>query len=916
MGEFELVRFYQGMPEGYLEGDEQRRIAALGAKAAGLVQLCELGMPCPPGFVIPTSVTDEFNRLNADVLSELDSSNLPPSAVMERLVLPDNLWEGIERGIHWIENNGDLRFGQVARPLLVSVRSGGTISLPGLMETICNVGLTRKMLSQLDEADSRRSFLLDCFRRFIEGYGSAACRIKRRQFREILGDQDRKRPDSLAKAIDEYLTICSIPDDPWLALRRSVIAVMLSARTDEVREFMRTNYIQEPVKTSVTIQRMVFGNLDARSGSGVVFSRNPSTGQPLEAAGKTGLFGQIILQSQGDDVVRDLGEAGSVKDLPSAYPDISRRLAEIARKLESVSGYVQDIEFTIESGKLYLLQARAAKMAPAAFLRAQLDMIEEGIASDPDVIARTDPRQLEQVLSATVTCTRPGAMKLIGEGTPLVPGYATGRVCFNIDEIRQFKSKNEPVIFCCDRLLLSHMAAVEVADGVISSQKNMLSHATLNARYLGRPSIVKARLAIDPVAHIIKYGGNGIRPGVLQQGDIVSIDAHRGLIYEDQMEIRISGIEDPLAERFCELVNRQSDIKVYAQAEDYETYATAKRLGADGVANFRTDVLFFKKSVNFALCDFVLSVGTAEETRARKRLHSLLERDFLRVFQTIDENYIAIRLCKHTMYEYFPKERFDVINLAKYILSARNGEAIEAKDVGLSSRQVEKMVRTIRKHKRQQEDYNPILGRRGVRLATTLPQIYEIEIRAILSAMQKVRSENKQMHVEILVPYICVVGELLYVRDLADRVASEFAQAHLHYDVAPIVEISGIAFEMDKLAPHTKLIVIRSDKLTTSTHHIVREDARQFLGAYVGRGWFYGDPFRVIQKSTERIVRHAVEAAKSVNPDIRILVAGTHCSNEYSLRRLLDLGITEICCPPITVPVAKLIAAKIKRTTA
>jgi len=268
-----------------------------------------------------------------------------------------------------------------------------------------------------------------------------------------------------------------------------------------------------------------------------------------------------------------------------------------------------------------------------------------------------------------------------------------------------------------------------------------------------------------------------------------------------------------LAERFCELVNRQSDIKVYAQAEDYETYATAKRLGADGVANFRTDVLFFKKSVNFALCDFVLSVGTAEETRARKRLHSLLERDFLRVFQTIDENYIAIRLCKHTMYEYFPKERFDVINLAKYILSARNGEAIEAKDVGLSSRQVEKMVRTIRKHKRQQEDYNPILGRRGVRLATTLPQIYEIEIRAILSAMQKVRSENKQMHVEILVPYICVVGELLmhveilvpyicvvgellHVRDLADRVASEFAQAHLHYDVAPIVEISGIAFEM------------------------------------------------------------------------------------------------------------------------
>jgi len=916
MGDFELVRFYQGMPEGYLEGNEQRRIATLGAKAAGLVHLCELGMPCPAGFVIPTSVTDEFNRLNAGVLSEVDSSNLPPSAVMERLLLPDNLWEGIERGIHWIEKKSNRRFGEVGRPLLVSVRSGGTVSLPGLMETICDVGLTRKMFGQLADADLRQRFLLDCFRRFIEGYGSAVYRIKRRQLRDILGDQGRNRPDSLAKAIDKYLAICPVPDDPWLALRRSVIAVMLSARTEEVREFMRTNYIQEPVKTAVTIQRMVFGNLDARSGSGVVFSRNPSTGQPAEAPGKTRLFGQIIVQSQGDDVVRDLGEAGAVKDLPSAYPDVCKRLAEIARKLESGSGYVQDIEFTIESGKLYLLQARPAKMAPAAFLRAQLDMIEEGIASDTDVIARTDPRQLEQVLSATVTCTRPGSMKLIGEGSPLVPGYATGRACFNIDEIRKFKSKNEPVIFCCARLLLSDMAAVEAADGIISSQRNVLSHATLNARYLGRPSIVKARLEIDPVARTIKYGDSGIRPGVLQQGDIVSIDAHHGLIYEDQMEIRISGIKDPLAERFCELVARHSDIKVYAQVEDYETYATAKRLGADGVANFRTDVLLFKKSANFALCDLVLSVGTPDEPRARKRLHSLLEKDFLRVFQTIDENYIAIRLCKHTIYEYFPKERFDVINLAKYILSARSGKAKEAKDVGLSSRQIEKMVRIIREHKRQQEDYNPILGRRGVRLATTLPQIYEIEIRAILSAMQKVQSEDKQMHVEILVPYICVVGELLYVRDLTDRIASEFGQADLHYDVAPIVEISGIAFEMDKLAPHTNLVVIRSDKLTTSTHHIVREDARQFLGAYVDRGWFYGDPFRVIQKSTERIVRHAVEAAKSVNPNIRILVAGTHCSNEYSLRRLLDLGITEICCPPIMVPVAKPIAAKIKRTTA
>ncbi len=910
----DVLRFYKGMLGGSLESDERLRIACLGVKGGGLLRLCELGMPCPEGFIVGTSATEEFNKLNEEVLSGIDRADTPPGEIIEQLLLPDGLWEAVKEGIHWLEERTERLFGDIDCPLLVSVRSGGTVSLPGLMETVCNVGLTRNMLERLSHSDERRILLLDCFRRFIEGFGSAVLGTGRSRFRAILEAQKLSQAGSLADLIDRYLTISQVPDDPWQALKACIMAVILSARTRQVREFMRINYIQEPLKTAVAVQRMVFGNLDAESGSGVVFSRNPSTGQPAGTPGNTRLFGQIIVQSQGDDVVRDLGEEGAVKDLQSTHPGVCERLTEIARRLELDSGYVQDIEFTLESGKLYVLQARPAKMAPAAFLRAQLDMIEEGIVSDADVIARTDPRQLEQALSAAVTSGPPGSMKPIGKGSPLVPGYATGRICFDIGKVRQFKSKNEPVIFCCDRLRLSHMPVLEVVDGIVSSQKNVLSHATLNARYLGRPSIVKASVTIDPVAGTVRYGGDGMRPGLLREGDTISIDAQRGLIYGDRMEVRVSGVKDPLTLRFCELVKDYSNIKVYAQAEDHETYATAKRLGADGVANFRTDLLFFKKRVNFALCDYVLSVGTPNEPRAREQLHALLEKDFLRIFRTIDENYMAIRLCKHTMYEYFPKERSDVINLAKYILKNRVSDGSSNGDVGLQSDQVERMVRTIRKQKRRQEDYNPILGRRGVRLATTLPQVYETEIKAILSAMRKMRAEDKEMRVEILVPYISVVGELLYVQELADRIAADCGAADLNYEVVPVVEISGIAFEMDKIACHTNLIVIRSDKLTTSTHHLVREDAEEFLGEYVDRGWFYGDPFRVIQKSTERLVGHAVEAAKRVNPNIRILVAGTHCSNEYSLERLLDLGITEICCPPIMVPVAKLIAAKVKKT--
>jgi len=910
----DVLRFYQGMPGGLLENDERLRTASLGVKGAGLVRLCELDMPCPEGFVIGTSATGEFCKLNADVLFGMDGDDSPPSEIIEQLVLPDGLWEAIKESIRWLEKRAKRRFGDIACPLLVSVRSGGTVSLPGLLETVCNVGLTRNMLERLGHSDERRNFLLDCFRRFIEGYGSAVLGTGRSRFRAILEGQNLSQEGRLADLIDRYFTITQAPDDPWQALKTCIIAVILSARTTQVREFMRVNYIQKPLKTAVAVQRMVFGNLDAESGSGVVFSRNPSTGQPAGTPGNARLFGQIIVQSQGDDVVQDLGEGGAVKDLQSTRPEVCERLTEIACRLELDSGYVQDIEFTLESGKLYVLQARPAKMAPSAFLRAQLDMIEEGLVSDADVIARTDPRQLEQALSATVTSSPSGSLKLIGEGSPLVPGYATGRVCFGIDEVRRFKTKNEPVIFCCDRLQLSHIPMLEVVDGIISSQRNVLSHATLNARYVGRPSIVKASLTIDPASGTISYEGKGKRSGLLREGDTISIDARRGLIYEDRMEVRVSGVKDPLTLRFCELVKNYSDIKVYAQAEDNETYAIAKRLGADGVANFRTDLLFFKKRINFALCDYVLSVGTPNEPRAREQLHALLEQDFLRIFRTIDENYMAIRLCKHTMYEYFPKERSDVINLAKYILKSRGSDSSSTGDVELQSRQVERMARTIRKQKKRQEDYNPILGRRGVRLATTLPQVYETEIKAILSAMRKMRAADKQMRVEILVPYISVVGELLYVRQLADRIAAECGATDLNYEVVPVVEISGIAFEMDKIACHTKLIVIRSDKLTTSTHHLVREDAEEFLAEYVDRGWFFGDPFRIIQKSTERLVGHAVEAAKRVNPNIRILVAGTHCSNEYSLGRLLDLGITEICCPPIMVPVARLIAAKIRKT--
>ena len=903
-----VVRFWPGMPDGLKQRKQQDEAGLLGLKGAGLLHLCSLGLPTPEGFILTTQATQLLLHENEQLLAGLASQRRPLSDCVAQMVFPDQLFGELKEAMAWLESRTGSRFGDASSPLLVSIRSGATVSMPGLLETVCNVGLTEETVRSLGQESPQYAFLLDCFRRFLEGWGSARCGIAKQRFRALL--ESLPSPGQIGSLISEYLKLCPLASDPWQVLKECILSVLLSGLRPNVTEFLRTNYIREPVGQAVIVQRMVFGNLDSKSCSGVVFTRDPSTGDRPENQQGSCLFGQIMMTSQGADVVQDMGEISSIRRLGEVLPDVYEQLGQVCRRLECKTGSVQDIEFTVQSGQLYILQARPAKMAPRAFLRAQLDMVDEGLISKPDALARTDPRQLERALHSTTAGAPTGPVRLIARGRPLVPGFACGRACFDTRKVREFRSRNEPAIFCCQRLLLAHVPIMDVVDGIISSQRNVLSHATLNARFAGRPSIVRASVKIDRHAALLKYGGEGIRPGAVKEGDFLCIDAHRGEIYEGQMEINVLGPADPIAERFCNLLAETGSIRAYAQAEDYETYAIAKQLGADGVANFRSDTLFFRKSINFALCDYVLSVGTAHEEIAKQHLLDRLTKEFLRIFHAIDENYIAIRLCKHTIYEYFPKDPFEVKALARYINTSHRQES--AGQPNPNHQDLTRTIRMIRKRKRQLEDYNPIMGRRGVRLATTFPQIYETQIKAILLAMLQSRQQGKEMRVDLLIPFVSVAGELRYVRRLVQRTAETCGGNDLLWDVAPVIEMTGPAFEMEDIASHCNLVVIRSDKLTTSTHHLVREDSGEFLGRYVARGWFFGDPFRVIQRSTERIVQHAVEAAKQANPGIRIMVSGNHCANEYSLRRLLKLGITEVCCPPTMVPVAKLIAAKIK----
>jgi pyruvate,orthophosphate dikinase len=862
--------------------------------------MATLGLPVPPGFTVSVKACAGFYDYNRGILSSFYEGHMPYAALVEALRFPPDVEAEIEDAVAELSRRTGRRFGVLPDPLVVSVRSGATVSMPGMMVTICNVGITEELLAEAQGPGGPHHYLYDSYRCFLAEYGPLAAGLDTGLFEEPFGVLAQSMPDALAGTLQKYRQIFAPPDDALTQIRRSIKAVLISAQSEPAAEYRRMNYIEEEPGLAVTVQRMVFGNRSDRSGSGVVFTRSPTTGERfVRAPDQRELLGQFVPGGQGNDIVNDSVRVESLESMAERFPEVNKRLGEIFFDLERREKCIQDGEFTIEEGELFVLQSRRAKTTPQAEITAVVRMEEEGLIVPDEAVRLVNSRQLEKIIYRQESREPLDVLERIGHGDVLVPGVATGRIVFDHAAAEGQKSRHHHVIFCAPHLRTEDLRTLEMVDGILVSQENITSHATLIARSIGNPSLLKADLDVDVPNRCLRYRDRNQNPVTLEEGAAITLDASRGYVYRGSAVLEGTDLDDPVLLRFIEFLGEDEAIKVSAQAEDRASFDTAMKLGASAIGNYRSDVLFFKRHINFALIDFYLHRAGPHGADKESRLGEMLAGEFEEVFGFVGSGELSIRLIKHTMVEYFPAEPYEVTLLAEF-LSLENPGRTGRK----SLRYWESL---IRREREKLFDFNPIMGRRGVRLATSFEEIYPLLIRSIFRAVGRVAAKGAAVTPEFLVPYVSLVGEFLHIKDMVTRLAGE-ASRPVRFRVTPIIEISGIALELDELARHTEKILIRTDKLTTSTHHLVREDAGAFLGEYVNRRWFHGDPFRILQKSTERLVRTAIEAAKETNPRVRIMVAGNHCVNEYSLRRLLKLGISELCCPPRMVPLVKLIA--------
>jgi len=858
------------------------------------------GVPVPEGFILSTEATSRFYRQNAGLIRSFLSGQMGFPELVDVSRFPRDVEDALKDSLDRLQAETGRTMGDRERPLLVSVRAGGDVSMPGMLFTVCNIGVTDEML-----AEAPPFWLLDAYRRFIESYGVLVAGVDPERFEEARRGAGEGTFSGLKALVEAFRSLYPVPQDPFSAVRRVIRALLLSANNERTAEYRRINYLSGELRVGITVQRMVFGNLNERSGAGVVFTRDPSSGEPrTDGEGRRRLLGQYRRGGQGTDVVDDRGEVEPLESMAEDFPEIVEALERIFLDLEVKEGFVQDGEFTVEDGTLWVLQTRPSKMSPAGTLQAVVDLVSEGRLDEAGAIRRVGARQLEKLLYAKEQLVDLSNLERIGSGRTLVPGVAAGHLVFTAQAAQRYKGKNETVILCRNHLRNEDIHLFDQVDGILAAQKNQSSHATLVARASGLPALIEADVEIDTASRTLGYVSRNLDPVTLEEGTYLTLDAGSGSLYRGFAPLRGSDLSDPVLNRFFGFLNDRPTLKVFTQTEDRASFEVARRLGAEGLFNFRSDVIFFHREVNFALCSMLMAPpGEAEEKAGR--LTDLLAPAYEDLFRYAGRE-VGIRLVKHTMREYFPTASYEVRMLAEFLVGEAGGDPLDEKAVN-------RTVRAIREKRKSLADYNPIMGLRGVRLAAAFPSVYESQLRALFRAALAVEAEGIAVNMDLLIPYLTLVDEFTAMRDWIARIAREEAgRGSVRWRAVPVIEVSGIALEADELARHADRIVIRSDKLTTSTHHLVREDAHAFLGGYVDRGWFFGDPFRIIQTSTERLVRTAIEAARRTNPGVSVMVAGDHCANEYSLRRLLHLGISEVCAPPRMVPLVKLIALNLE----
>jgi len=864
------------------EGDASMR-NLLGGKGCNLAEMASLGLPVPPGFTIATDVCTHY----------YDNENS----------YPDEMKAQVEAALASVEQSMGMKFGDAQNPLLVSVRSGARISMPGMMDTVLNLGLNDETVAGLAKISGDERFAWDSYRRFIQMYGNVVLGIDHHEFEDVI--QTYKRDENIAQDTDisvegwqeivaEFKEVVEndlgkpFPSDPKEQLWGAISAVFESWMVPRAIKYRRINEISDKWGTAVNVQTMVFGNMGDDCATGVAFTRDPSTGEKY-------FYGEYLVNAQGEDVVAGIrtpqsltkyGREKEGSDLPSmeeVMPEVFGQLEELRTKLENHYTDVQDIEFTVQTGNLYMLQTRTGKRSARAAIKIAVDMVEEGLIDIDEALLRVDPASLDQLLHPTLDPDAP--RNVITKGLPASPGAACGTVVFTADEAEHQKNLGRDVMLCRQETSPEDIHGMHASVGILTSRGGMTSHAAVVARGMGKPCVAGAgELHIDVADKVIRVGSQEIK-----EGDTVTIDGATGQVILGE----VATIKAELSGEFATLMGWADERRRMVVRTNAETPMDAKaalEFGAQGIGLCRTEHMFFDPDRIQNVREMIFAVTEEGRRAALDKLLPAQREDFASLFKIMGDLPITVRLLDPPLHEFLPHEEADIVAFAKA--------------AGIEDDQVRRRLGEL-------HETNPMLGHRGCRLGVTYPEIYEIQARAIFEAA--VESGAKVIP-EVMIPLVGTQKELQLMRAVVEAAAAavfEEKGKSVEYSVGTMIELPRAALTADKIAENADFFSFGTNDLTQTTLGMSRDDAGNFLPDYVGQGVYERDPFASLDvEGVGELIKIAKEKGRSTNNALKLGICGEHGGDPASIAFCESVGLDYVSCSPYRVPIARLAAAQ------
>ncbi len=861
----------------FSEGNATMR-ELLGGKGANLAEMTNIGLPVPQGFTISTEACTKYyedgRKINDEIMAEINEYIVKMEGITGK------------------------KFGDKENPLLVSVRSGARASMPGMMDTILNLGLNEDVVAVMAEKSNNERWAWDCYRRFIQMYSDVVMEVGKKYFEELidkmkaekgvtqdveLDANDLKKLAGQFKAEYKAKIGEDFPSDPKEQLMGAIKAVFRSWDNPRANVYRRDNDIPYSWGTAVNVQSMAFGNMGDDCGTGVAFTRDPATGAK-------GLFGEFLTNAQGEDVVAGVRTPMHIQEMEQKFPEAFKQFTEVCKTLEDHYRDMQDMEFTVEHGKLYMLQTRNGKRTAQAALKIACDLVDEGMRTEEEAVAMIDPRNLDTLLHPQFDAKALKAATPIGKGLGASPGAACGKIVFTAEDAVEWAAKGEKVVLVRLETSPEDITGMKAAQGILTVRGGMTSHAAVVARGMGECCVSGcSAINMDEANKKFELGGK-----TFVEGDVISIDGTTGNIYDGA----IATVDATIAGEFGRIMawaDKYRVLKVRTNADTPTDAKKAKELGAEGIGLCRTEHMFFEADRIAAFREMICSDTVEEREAALAKIEPMQQADFEALYEALEGCPVTIRFLDPPLHEFVPTEEADIEALAK-----AQGKSVET---------IKNIIASL-------HEFNPMMGHRGCRLAVTYPEIAKMQTKAVIKAALNVKKNHPDWTIvpEIMIPLVGDVKELKYVKNFvvetADAVIKE-AGSDLKYEVGTMIEIPRAALTADEIAKEAEFFCFGTNDLTQMTYGFSRDDAGKFLNAYYDAKIFENDPFaKLDQVGVGKLMEMAIKLGKATRPDMHVGICGEHGGDPSSVEFCHKIGLSYVSCSPFRVPIARLAAAQ------